>query len=127
MLKFTLPIKPQVKQRARIGKWGAFTPRQTVLFERTVASMVKALMGNQKPLTGPLKLSARFIFKPAKKPSRSYPSRGDTSNFLKALEEACNGVLFLDDVQLVEVHAVKFYDMTGGESRIEMTVEEITL
>lgn len=125
MIKMTFFITPVVKQRARIGKWGAYTPRKTAQFEKTVNAMAKALMGGKKPLTGPLKMSARFVFKPAKKPSRSYPCKGDTSNFLKALEDACNGAIWVDDVQIVEVNARKLYDMAGGASRIELDVEEL--
>jgi len=125
MIKMTFFIIPVVKQRARIGKWGAYTPRKTAEFEKIVKAMAKALMEGKKPLTGPVRLSARFIFKPPKKTSRTYPCKGDTSNFLKALEDACNGAIWVDDVQIVEVNASKLYDMAGGASRIELDVEEL--
>jgi len=126
LLYFSLSITPQVKQRPRMARGMVYTPAKTAQFERAVATMAKVHMGNQKPLTGPLKLTARFVFKRPKKPARSYPSKGDTTNFLKALEDGCNGVVWVDDVQIVEIHAHKLYDVAEGESRIEMRVEEVS-
>lgn len=125
MIKMTLFITPVAKQRARIGKWGAYTPRKTAQFERVVREMARILMAGKKPLTSPLKLTVRFYFKPPRNLVRTYPCRGDTSNFLKALEDACNGAIWKDDIQIVEVNARKSYDMTGGAPRVELEVEEL--
>lgn len=126
MLKFILPIAPQVKERPRFGRTGSvYTPSKTARFQITVASLARCLMKGKKPYSGAIKLSVRFFFVAPKKPSRTYPSKGDTTNFVKALEDACNGIVWVDDVQIVKVDAEKLFDMNGGESRIEVQVEEV--
>ena len=127
MLTFSLSITPQVKERPRFARGVIYTPTRTAQFERAVARMAKTCMGDQKPLTGPVKLSARFVFKRPGKPARTYPSKGDTTNFLKALEDACNGVVWVDDVQIVGVSGEKLYASDGSNSRIEVIVEEVSI
>jgi Holliday junction resolvase RusA-like endonuclease len=38
---------------------------------------------------------------PAKKP--------DLSNYIKLIEDACNGILYTDDAKIVEIHSRKLY------------------
>ena len=52
--------------------------------------------------------------RPAKKP--------DVSNYIKLIEDACNGILYIDDSQIVEVLGRKFYSETP---RIEIEIIEL--
>lgn len=52
--------------------------------------------------------------RPAKKP--------DVSNYIKLIEDACNGILYKDDSQIVELRAKKFY---SDSARIEIEVVEM--
>lgn len=119
--KLTFEIEPQVKQRPRVTKWGTYTPKETVEFEKKIKCMAIAQWYDiEKPLEGPLKVRFRFICKKPKKPSKSYP-RGDTDNFAKAISDALNEVIWLDDSQIVDERSTKEY---GTNGLIEVTVSK---
>ena len=76
-------------------------------------------MKGRPPLDGAIKLSADF-YKPKPK---SITSRnwGDVDNFLKAVMDALNGICYVDDRQVIEVHARKFF----GQPKVFITLEAI--
>jgi Holliday junction resolvase RusA-like endonuclease len=74
-------------------------------------------------LEGPLKLTIDFYLpKPKSTKSRVPISRPDLSNYVKAAEDAMNGILYVDDARIIEIHARKLY---GLPSRVEITIEEV--
>lgn len=125
MIKLTIPIEPVAKQRARVGRFGGYTPKKTARFEKDLAMLVRYCLHGAKPMAGPLRLSVRFIFVPPKKQTRPYPCKSDIDNLQKSFCDALNGVLWVDDVQIIDSKAVKLYAMDGSPSRIEFEVEEV--
>lgn len=123
MIRMTLQLEPVAKQRARVGRYGAYTPRKTAGFESTVANLARAGMTGKAPLMGKLSLVARFYCQPPKKLTHPYPCKADLDNFIKAFTDACNGILWRDDVQVARIHAEKLY---GTPPRIEFELEEFT-
>jgi Holliday junction resolvase RusA-like endonuclease len=123
VIRMTIQIEPVPKQRARVGKWGGYTPRKTAQFESTVASLVRAQMAGRIPMAGKIALMARFYCKPPKEFTRTYPCKADLDNLIKAFTDSCNGILWADDVQVARITAEKLY---GIPPRIEFEVEEIT-
>ena len=79
---------------------------------------IQAMQGRE-PLTGAIKLSADF-YKPKPKDitNRNY---GDVDNFLKAVMDALTGICYVDDRQVTEVHARKFF----GTTKVFITLEAI--
>ena|ERR1700743_329640 len=65
-----------------------------------------------KPLEGPLKADIALYW-----PDRR---KHDVDN-IKALLDACTGILWLDDGQIVDLHITKAFDKVSP--RVEMTVE----
>ncbi|MHB0820111.1 RusA family crossover junction endodeoxyribonuclease [Stutzerimonas stutzeri] len=111
---FTVPGEPQGKGRPRIGRVGAharmFTPAKTVAYEGLVALAAQEAMAGRGLITGPVLIELEILhgvpqsmskkrkalalageIKPMRKP--------DTDNVLKAICDACNGVVWRDDVQ----------------------------
>lgn len=125
MIALTVHIQPVAKQRARVGRFGGHTPLKTARYEKELALRVGYSLPGFKPMAGPLRLSVRFIFVPPKKRTRSYPCKSDIDNLQKAFCDALNGVLWIDDVQIIDSNAVKLYAMDGSPSRIEFEVEEL--
>jgi len=126
MIHILFPFRPQPKGRPRFWKGRAVTPPKTRTYERDVKLWVSKY-APKKPLDGPLKITARFILKRPKKPKNDLPAvRPDLDNYLKGLLDALNGLLWHDDAQIVEMHALKLYDEPErlGE-RIVIVVEEI--
>ena len=70
-------------------------------------------------MTGALYVEITFFCIEPKKPAKQWP-RGDIDNFIKALFDSFNGVVWGDDDQVVTVLAHKVYCHT--EARIEVRI-----
>ena len=129
-LEFTIPIKPVAWQRVKRGRYGqSYVPEKTKTFERSVGFYAaKAAQGFKFPNT-PLILTAKFILERPKSSKLIHPIvRPDLDHYLKALKDGLNGVLFEDDSQVVQYGSGtgKYYDLTGGITRIEVSIEFVS-
>lgn len=124
MIKLTLPIEPVAWGRVKRGRFGqAYVPEKTARFESEAARLIKRAIGPSLPLEGPLFLVARFILSPPHRPKWKEPAvRPDLDNYLKAIKDAANGLLWFDDAQVVKVEARKLYAMDGTSACIELEV-----
>lgn len=90
-----------------------------------MAIMVKSQMGPGLYLQGPLKLEVVFCF--AKSPRRAdrdyyHHYRPDLSNLIKLIEDVCSRVVYHDDCQIAEIHAVKVY---SSPARTQFTLSQL--
>lgn len=117
------PFPPMAKGRPRASRRGyLYTPTKTRNFEDNIKSFAK-LIWNKKPLEGPIRVLCRFVLERPKTVKRPWPSvTPDVDNYCKALFDALNGVVWLDDCQVVDCRMVKVYDETA---RIEFFAEKI--
>lgn len=121
---FTIPGPPQGKGRPRIGKVGAharmFTPAKTVAYESMISVIAQTAMAGRPLLEGPVRLSLLLHCQiPASWSQKKqrlaleggvYPTtKPDADNVLKAVCDGCNGVLWKDDVQAVDIVLTKRY------------------
>lgn len=118
---------PIGKARPRITRWGAYTPQRTAKHEASIKAAAGQAMAGQKPLEGPLKGSLIFTMPiPASWPKRKrqdaeegriWPTgKPDADNLAKAVMDACNGVVYVDDSQIVALAVVKMYGTASGTS-----------
>lgn len=133
----TLAGHPQGKGRARAfvkgGRVGHYTPEKTRTYEGMVRTAAMAEMVGRQPIEGPVEFHMRAVFrvpaswslrkqsqalvgdiKPAKKP--------DLDNVTKAVTDALNGVVFVDDSQIVRMTLEKRY---GPAPLVVVTVRAI--
>jgi len=133
---FTVYGEPVGKGRPRFAKRGNFvstyTPQKTKTYEDEIRLMAKAAMGSSEPLETPVtvaiyirvgipvsytkqmkKYALEGILKPTKKP--------DADNVLKCFLDAMNGIVYLDDKQVVNLHVTKVYAETPA---VEVMVKE---
>ena len=134
MIEFVIPGPAVGKGRPRIGKVGAFarlyTPEKTVSYESLVAAQAYAAMFGQPLLEGAVDVRMLIVCQvPASWSQRKqaealagrvFPtSKPDIDNVEKAIFDAMNGVVWKDDVQVVDVIKSKRY---GAAPRVEVTV-----
>lgn len=105
-----LPITPVVKGRPRLNGRVVFTPVKTRRFENECQWLMRSHY-KHKALTGAVAVKIVFALKKPKTSKRIYPDGhvGDLDNFVKAVCDAGNGILWLDDCQIVDLHCFKIY------------------
>lgn len=124
MISFAIPGAPQGKGRAKIVKIGGFscmaTPQKTVAYEGLIAHAAQQAMAGSPLLDGAAACNV-FIDAPvpaswsAKKQRAALAgevmptTKPDADNVVKAVFDGCNGVLWRDDVQVVDLRVRKRY------------------
>lgn len=127
IITFTVPGAPQGKGRPRIVKIGAFTrlaaDKKTASYEGLVAHAAHVAMAGRPMLDGPIGCSV-FIDAPVpaswsqKKQRQALAgevlptTKPDTDNVVKAIFDGLNGVLWRDDVLVVDLRVRKRYAAT---------------
>lgn len=136
-IHFVVEGIPKAKGRHRSyvkkdGRIGTYTPGSTVSWENYIRVLAKLnrpdiLMG------GPVDLRLIFYMPipkswPKKKrdlvfKDKLFPTgKPDLDNMVKLVKDACNGIIWKDDKQVVYLRAVKYYSM---DPRTEIIIEEI--
>lgn len=124
MIEFVIPGKAVGKGRPRFRKVGAFvqtyTPEKTVSWENLVAVSAMNARGDLMPTDSPVSLRVEVQCLPPASWSKKkqlaalagevHPAKKpDLDNVIKAIGDALNGVLWVDDCQIVRVEAWKRY------------------
>ena len=128
-IHFQVEGDPKGKGRPRFSRVGSFTKvytdKQTLTYEAMIATFAKQAMGGTKPLKTPVSV---FLYvrlpipqtyskkrreaclngseMPCKKP--------DIDNIAKTYLDAMNGVIFVDDTQVIDLHVKKVYAEKAG-------------
>lgn len=133
---FTIP-QVSGKGRPRFARQGTFvktyTDAKTLTYEKSIQTYAKQAMGSTSPLTGAVaaylhigipippsysktrqKACIEGLERPTKKP--------DIDNIVKAVLDGMNGIVYLDDKQVVDLHLTKVYSLSEG---IDIMVKEI--
>jgi len=120
---------PKGKGRPRFSRVGNFTKvytdKQTLTYEAMIATFAKQAMGGSEPLKTPVS-----VFLHVRLPiPQSYPKKRreaclngsempckkpDIDNIAKTHLDAMNGVIFVDDTQVIELHVKKLYAEKAG-------------
>ena len=119
MIKFVAKIEPIPQARPRFSKFGAYEPKRNTEYKKAIAAVAKSAMKDSEPMTGELAAVIR-LYRKYKRCSRRF---GDFDNLAKAVTDACNGVVFADDSQIVRCVVEKITD--GLNPRVEVEIAEI--
>ena len=112
--RLLVPGNPRPKGRPRVVNGHAYTPKATAEYERYLRDWV-ALHWEWKPLTEPLSVQMYFY--------RDTRRRVDLDNLVKSVLDAMQGVVFVDDYQIVRIYAEKRYD--ADLPRVEVTMNGV--
>jgi Holliday junction resolvase RusA-like endonuclease len=128
-------IRAVPKARARFarirGKVRLYTPKSTTTYEREIAIMAHLQMEHRAPLEVPCKLLLEATFVPPKSLSKAKraevfnkpcPIKKDGDNLLKAIKDALNGVVYVDDRFVTDSQVIKRY---GNYDNLKVTVWEL--
>jgi Holliday junction resolvase RusA-like endonuclease len=114
----TLPIPPFAKGRPRFGKGFTYTPAKTRAQEKALKLLLMRAFAGRQIMTGALAASITFSIKRPRsvsKTRRPWPSvRPDLDNYVKAVMDAANGILWEDDSQVCCLNVEKRYSEIAG-------------
>jgi Holliday junction resolvase RusA-like endonuclease len=133
---FTVPGEPQGKGRARVGKSlgghaRMFTPAKTAAYESLVAMIAHQAMAGAGPFNGLLAIEIEAIHSipPSWSKKRQKEALGafvgrkpDFDNIAKAIGDGGNGVIWVDDKQIVSALVTKRY---GERAEVRVRVAAI--
>ena len=136
MVTFKVDVDPVGKQRARYARRGNFvqtyTPDKTRNYEALLKEAAIEAMGSSEPLETPVSLYL-YIRVPIPKSfskkkvqdclngSEQPMKKPDSSNVLKSVEDAMNGVVYKDDCQIINHHMTRVYSTLAG---VDICVKE---
>lgn len=132
-VEFTIYTEPVAKARARAGAGGRFyTPKKTSDYEAVIAMHAKQAMKSLQPIDSACCLSLVFHMPIPKSWSQKkraqaisgelkHISKPDLDNLIKAVKDGLNGIIWVDDSQVVLVVAEKKY---SENPRVECCVSD---
>ena len=135
-VSFVVPGQPVAKARARIFRTKngvrAVTPDKTRAYEKEVAWRAAEAMAGLERMECPVRVSIDLHMKIPESWSKvrrlaalsgeiGMTTKPDLSNVLKGIEDAMNGIVYLDDSQIIEAVVRKLY---GDYPRANITVVE---
>jgi len=121
IISFNLPGKPHGKGRPRITRTGrAYTPEATREAEGFIRHQAAQAMDGVEVLRGAVQAWVEVEIEPPQNTSKKlrksmmdgevFPTKKpDMDNVIKAIFDACNGVVYLDDKQVVKLSMMKRY------------------
>jgi Holliday junction resolvase RusA-like endonuclease len=134
---FTVEGIPQGKGRPRFRRAGNFvqtyTDAKTKSYEATIKDAAVKAMGLSRPLQSPVSVSLVIYLEIPKSWSKKKQSlaitneilpikKPDIDNVLKAFCDAMNGVVYVDDSQIVKMKATKCFGITPS---VSVCVQEV--
>jgi Holliday junction resolvase RusA-like endonuclease len=126
MITFFVPGQPVAKGRARSTKTGHhYTPAKTRAYESLVRAEAVRAMRGKPPADCPVALELVFQMQipvswPAWKNSAAFAgtiaptTKPDASNTVKSVEDALNGIAWVDDCQITQLTVKKEYSIQPG-------------
>lgn len=138
-LTLTIPAEPIAQGRPRFSSRGGFVraydPKKSRDWKAFIASFAEQMMresGYEKPTDVPLKVRARFAFSlPKSRWRKRTPveaqwrsQKPDLDNLFKAITDACEGIVYHNDSQIVKVVVEKIMVAQGEPPYVAVVFEE---
>lgn len=130
-VSFVVPGEAVGKGRPRVSTIGGharmFTPQKTANYETLIAMAAQQAMAGRELIGGPVLVEMKILVSVAASWSKKKTAEAlagdvmptkkpDADNVLKAICDGINGIVFKDDVQVVNVSLSKRFSETPGVS-----------
>ncbi|OZY58603.1 hypothetical protein CJF39_15165 [Pseudomonas lundensis] len=130
-VSFVVPGEAVGKGRPRVSTIGGharmFTPQKTANYETLIAMAAQQAMAGRELIDGPVLVEMKILVSVAASWSKKKTAEAlagdvmptkkpDADNVLKAICDGINGIVFKDDVQVVNVSLSKRFSETPGVS-----------
>ncbi len=114
MIRFTVEGEPVPKARPRVVSGRTYTPQRTRDAEEAVGwAFREAYPGTLAPLTGWLGMRCTFY-------TKSQKPRSDVDNLLKLVSDALEGIAYVNDKQIEDVHGKRVRGAADPRTVIEI-------
>lgn len=140
-MRFEFDIEPVEQARPRATRMGKgirlYDPKKVNVFKKQLGLLAKQQMLDRglDPFDGPLEVCMEFhrpVQVSISKKERARRLSGDhrptvkpdLSNYIKALEDALNGILWVDDNLIISLEAKKFY---AEQPHLVVEVKRLTI
>jgi Holliday junction resolvase RusA-like endonuclease len=129
-IEFIVVGNPVSKGRPRFSKFGTYTPDKTRNYERAVAYSAREAMNGMKPIDAVVSMDL-MIYMPIPasfskiKHTKAINGelrpicKSDIDNCFKAVADACNKIVYVDDNRICDLSAHRFYSTVP---RVEVRV-----
>lgn len=137
VVSFTVEGDPHGKGRPRFRRFknfvSTYTDTKTKTYEAKIKDAAKQAMGSSPPIEGPVRLDCIVKLPVPKSYSKKrsdaclngseWPTKKpDWDNVAKAVADAINEIVFVDDTQVVIARVVKVYSADSG---VDVKVSEV--
>jgi Holliday junction resolvase RusA-like endonuclease len=116
IMRMVFDIDPCPASRPRVSRWSTYYPKKYTQFRNEMKALTSEMDTTpcEKLISVDIEFNVRipksWTKKKKKEKNGQYCDNGcDIDNYLKAILDSLNGVLFVDDRQVVEVYARKRY------------------
>ena len=114
-MKITIFLDPLPQSRPRFSNGRAYEEKRLTEYKEVLKWCFLSKMEGTPPTPAPVAVDIKFFRKYAAI-SRRF---GDCDNLVKAVQDACNGILWADDSQVVRLTAAKY---TSNFPRVEIDI-----
>jgi len=115
-MRIYFDIDPCPASRPRVSRWSTYYPKKYTQFKEEMKALTSEMdtTPSEKLISVDIEFNVKipksWTKKKKQEKNRKYCDNGcDIDNYLKAILDSLNGVLFVDDRQVVEVYARKRY------------------
>ena len=116
-MKIEIEMEPLPQPRPRFSNGRAYQPEKIKSYKTAIGYAAKKAMQGKPPTLDALKINLRF-YRRFKATSRRF---GDCDNLAKAVLDACNGIIWADDSQVISMTTEKYQ----GTPKIELEITTI--
>lgn len=116
-VRFNILADPIPQARPRFSGRHAYQPARSRAYREVVRQAAQSAMDGREPITGAVDVTVK-LFRRFKQTARNF---GDLDNHAKSILDACNGICFADDAQVVRLLVEKYTDATDPRAEITIT------